>query len=545
VISPLFIEGTYMTDYAASQKAYCNTASNMFNNWSDIDRQTELSDDDGSLTGYAKTVSVNVDPFFKAPVEAYECASDATVIPVGAGYQTVAGTAKTSPYDYVTTVVYPEVGFQDTLPTGLTTVGGNTGTCGGVVVSPGVISMSTGVGIQPGGCTIVVQVTASTAGTYTNTSGMLQTTLGNAPSASAQLTVAGGGPRSPLPPASAPRRLTAAATPPTLSMAFSPTTIAPGGTATLTITMTNPNPVDPPMLLTVPQWTRECSDQQCYGVPMYRQSLVKAETATTGPIRLAGQNSYNRSTLTPNNGVFYIDTTVSNTKQRATGQIWTNVFQKSSHYYLFMLFAQQKTEQVYQFYVGKPFDANTDVWATRANTKAIPVTFSAPNSLAWPSGWGRSYNSTTGVLTVTMNMGFPGFADDYNKSFKDNCQPPSFCKWDTNRTDPLHPERGGSCTCNPAGPFATVCQDTNTAKEDVCAWSQKDVDCPSGGCWGIGFKTGDTFDYDQVASPRPAQACFPNNAKWNVTYVDAAPGLAGAAPICTNAPKLPLNFCGN
>jgi hypothetical protein len=65
----------------------------MFAGFTDIDRQTVLNDDDGSLTGLVNTISVNEDPFFNAPVEASECASDVT--------------AKTSPYDYVTTVVYP------------------------------------------------------------------------------------------------------------------------------------------------------------------------------------------------------------------------------------------------------------------------------------------------------------------------------------------------------------------------------------------------------------------------------------------------------
>ncbi len=48
----------------------------MFNNFSAVDRQTELTDDDGSLTGYAHTTSVNEDLFFKAPVEGPECQSD-------------------------------------------------------------------------------------------------------------------------------------------------------------------------------------------------------------------------------------------------------------------------------------------------------------------------------------------------------------------------------------------------------------------------------------------------------------------------------------
>ena len=65
-----------------------------------IDRQTVLSDDDGSLTGYVGTTSVSEDPFFKVPVDGVECQSE--------GSTTEGGTARTSPYDYVTTVVYPD-----------------------------------------------------------------------------------------------------------------------------------------------------------------------------------------------------------------------------------------------------------------------------------------------------------------------------------------------------------------------------------------------------------------------------------------------------
>ena len=85
----------------------------MFDNFTDVDRQTELNDDDGSLTGlshpkrYVHTISVNLDPFFSAPVETVECVSgpfiDDTVTPV-----LPPGTAKTSPYDYVTTAIYPK-----------------------------------------------------------------------------------------------------------------------------------------------------------------------------------------------------------------------------------------------------------------------------------------------------------------------------------------------------------------------------------------------------------------------------------------------------
>lgn len=42
----------------------------MFDNFTDVDRQTELNDDNVS-----NAISVNLDSFFKAPVETVECES--------------------------------------------------------------------------------------------------------------------------------------------------------------------------------------------------------------------------------------------------------------------------------------------------------------------------------------------------------------------------------------------------------------------------------------------------------------------------------------
>lgn len=96
VIEPLFKPGTFDNDIEAIKQNYCVFNPGLFNGWTAIDRQTILNDDDGSLTGVERTISVNEDPFFRAPIEQFQCRSDAT--------------AKTSPYDYVTTVVYPGCG---------------------------------------------------------------------------------------------------------------------------------------------------------------------------------------------------------------------------------------------------------------------------------------------------------------------------------------------------------------------------------------------------------------------------------------------------
>ena len=107
VIEPLFVPGTFQTDTKEIANHYCTSSSAMFDNFTDVDRQTELNDDDGSLTGLVQTISINLDPFFTSPVETVECESgpfiDTSTTPV-----LPPGTAKSSPYDYVTTAIYPK-----------------------------------------------------------------------------------------------------------------------------------------------------------------------------------------------------------------------------------------------------------------------------------------------------------------------------------------------------------------------------------------------------------------------------------------------------
>ncbi|MEQ8344257.1 MAG: hypothetical protein RLO22_10280 [Sneathiellaceae bacterium] len=114
---PLFEYGSYKTDNEALNREFVDRgfgpyAKNreIFNNFTDVDRQTVLNDVDGTLTGFQKTISLNQDPFFAAPVQTSECLSAKGVLPgtACAPKKTVfTPTARTSPYDHVTTVVFP------------------------------------------------------------------------------------------------------------------------------------------------------------------------------------------------------------------------------------------------------------------------------------------------------------------------------------------------------------------------------------------------------------------------------------------------------
>ncbi len=156
--------------------------------------------------------------------------------------------------------------FMDIMPAGMTTTSANTGSCSGVAVTAGQITLPTGSTIAPGGCTIMVQVTSSTPGTVTNTTSSLQTSVGISPPASAPLTVS---------PAKA-----------TLTKTIAPATISVGGTATLTLTLGNPNAL--PITLTaafvdnMPSGltTASANTGTCTGVAVTSAQVTMASGAT-------------------------------------------------------------------------------------------------------------------------------------------------------------------------------------------------------------------------------------------------------------------------
>jgi uncharacterized repeat protein (TIGR01451 family) len=141
--------------------------------------------------------------------------------------------------------------FVDAMPAGVTTIGGNAGTCADVAVTATTITMASGAAIPAGGCAIVVTITSSSTGTVTNITGTLSTSGGSAPPASAPITVtgAGGGIGS-------------------VTKAIVPAVISIGGRATMTITLGNAGAG--PLTLTAP-----FSDPMPVGM-----SIVSANTGT-------------------------------------------------------------------------------------------------------------------------------------------------------------------------------------------------------------------------------------------------------------------------
>ena len=408
VISPLFKEGTHITDTDQAMEQFCVWNKTMFDGWADNDRQTVLNDDDGTLTGYAETTVINRDPFFAAPVDATQCLSDES--------------SRTSPYEYVTTVVYPGCAYD--------------GTC-------------------------------------------------------ARDPAAAGDPDFP-----------------------------------------NPRWNDG-------DWNASCTSELCYGVPLWRQNLMPiADKGIPKSIRMMGQETGQRSSLTVNHGTYYIDTTLSREAQIGTGCKSTNpavpcvgnVFKANQSYYLFLIFAKETTEQTYRFYVGKDtgFDpASITMVRAPIAQKKIKFTDIDPSTAKPVAGWLHG-DPNTGVVEVRIVVkDYPGVFTDMNDAEVKKCQPATFCKWNADFIRPGQAQKAPRCEgVDAAGAF--------NGQTDICSWPIVDQDCPANGCVGIkftlpaGFATRTAND----PNPLPEAVCIDEDSEagklWNVPL---------------KAPKLPDGTC--
>ena len=393
---------------------YCSWQLGDFTNFTDIDRQTELTDLDGSLTGLLSstpaglepTISVNNDPvsdptsvaydadaspnFFGAPVITPECATAAPSDPSTPAASKPTATVNTSPYEYVTTAIFPSC------------LG--TGTCA--------------------------------------------------------------------------------------------------------------------------NWGRACSNQSCYGVPLYRQYMTDAEYAdwqqkpTKRPtIRMMGQDTGQRSNLTMSHGSYYIDTTVPNSIQNPTGNGNPNVFQANSSYYVYVLYAKPSLLQTYSFYIGTGL-SNTEAESTITTGIVNPFAGTTPaftpgtgpeSSTDWITS--KSYDTKTGVISVTLDLTKQTGVFDLERP--KSCQPTTYCS--------LHSD--GSCGCK-AG--------SNCKEDSVCAWGPKEIDCPVAGCFGFSVNLPGSFQTatgTPISPPDPIRFSASGDsyfAQGNVKFESAPLSVSGA-----------------
>src|SRR6185437_14876130 len=230
-------------------------------------------------------------------------------------------------------------------------------------------------------------------------------------------------------------------------------------------------------------WGISCSNQQCYGVPLYRQFLTndeftayQANPKNRPSIRMMGQGNGQRSTMTVNHGNYYIDTTLSATDQSSASV--TNVFLPNRQYEIYFIYATPQTKQTYSLYIGNvtQADAMAAVTPGTVNINDDSFPFTANPSGNWITN--KQYDTTTGVLTVTVDLSQQAsvFASDKPKF----CQPQTYCSI----------QNDGSCGCAPG----SDCKDAS-----VCACSNKEIDCPVNGCFGFAIRMPASF----IAAKQP------------------------------------------
>jgi hypothetical protein len=269
------------------------------------------------------------------------------------------------------------------------------------------------------------------------------------------------------------------------------------------------NPQDP--LVTI-RWGLPCSNPTCRGVPLFREYLTDQEDPAFRPqIRMGGQSTGQRSTLSLNHGAYYIDTTQSCASQVNTGSCPTcnqrdnkgncigwnsayspSIFLKGHTYYVFLVYATDKTKQKYDMFVGTHHTTVNDFKVTPIfmDPNGWQVRTPGDGSFIKPPG----YDSSSGILTVNMDLTAQGSLFD-RKPF---CTPKSYCSVDGN----------GNCGCNPSNP------DCNQTAND-CRWATNDIDCPAVpgnanlmNCFGFSFTL--PTDFPEQTPRKPPDSLFVN-----------------------------------
>jgi hypothetical protein len=257
--------------------------------------------------------------------------------------------------------------------------------------------------------------------------------------------------------------------------------------------------------------------------------------------------------LTVNNGIYYIDTTLSRTAQNDAKARSYNVFTADQKYDLFFLYANTNTKQAYQMFVGKDLPgcekdppaptfagANVKFGYVNINTNRYKFALAIPsgtlnmgkNKGDLPVGWSSNYDCKSGILTLSTDL--TSLADDFDLTKKTMgqseplgqklCQPATMCTWLDNQ-----------CQCNPSSPYSSLCNQTNPSGQTICSWSVKDIDCPARGCpsFEVTFPPAKYFEAkDQKERPQPAVYGFakvgPSQGfNWNIGFNLEDSGISG------------------
>ena len=224
-----------------------------------------------------------------------------------------------------------------------------------------------------------------------------------------------------------------------------------------------------------------------------------------------------------NGATYYIDTTVPEDKQASR-----SVFEENKKYNFFLIYPKSSTDVTFQLYVGKGLtddDIKSRVKMVRmgkSHTEDGFVVLGTPiesieENPTWNKdwGWGKKpdYDPGTGILTVRMNYTAQS-AFDFVKAASEACGPPSDCQWN-----------GTQCVAadKPTSPI------DYRVGDNVCQWSVKALECPSGGCPGFQVEFPPGFLADG-SNPRPDPKPFPPT--WSVPWKLVDEETAGMGTPC-------------
>jgi hypothetical protein len=198
-------------------------------------------------------------------------------------------------------------------------------------------------------------------------------------------------------------------------------------------------------------------------------------------------------------------------------------------------------------YVGTDFDPTSQLSVVRVNKGPTPFEFYndttdliVPCSSQKPDStfpWCYNFDSSTGVLSVTMSMGFPKFAQEYSQAIEQSCQPSTYCSWNSS-------SKSCGCALSSSNPGYKECQNacSNWAGKAIdCPWDSSDFSGgPTGACYGFGFTLPTDFTANDQAPP--TGQCLTQSPTWNVPLTAASSSTAGT---CTySAGMLPTgSFC--
>lgn len=253
-------------------------------------------------------------------------------------------------------------------------------------------------------------------------------------------------------------------------------------------------------------WWSACTNQSCRGVPLYREYLTAEELKEKGTylpqIRMMGQNTGQRSTMTMNHGAYYIDITQSCESQgncptcvKVEGdhcETWGPVqylpttFIAGHTYYVYFLYATPSTQQTYDMYIGDMKKEDLNIKPIFVNPIGNYQTFTPKDtSFIHVSDKIVDNKKVDGVVSVTLDMSKQ--EPIFTATRPNFCKPKSYCE-----------PRGNSC-CK------IGLEDCNSV-ENECSWGPHDIDCP------VDPKSPDTmhcFGFAFTLPKNPAQDVTP------------------------------------